>query len=223
MFTVGEATSKSIGQLGFTCIGEESGNADNLSTVIINDYKSRCAARANQEMSSATDTNNASGQKKDNELPSVYLFLSGDNRRPVLPNHLNSANIPFYELVVYSIQGSSKVFEKSLEECLGELVNSHNNNVNNSNIADNSFAPLKWIVFFSPSGVDSALAVCKSSFTNFSIPWESTRIAAIGKTTQQHLENNEAHLQSVHAVASQPNAKSLCESILQYDRANNRL
>lgn len=106
------------------------------------------------------------------------LFLSGNRRRDTVPDGLRAAGIPFEEQVVYETQTRTDIRLPDADKD-------------------------RWIVFFSPSGVEAiqhsdagSLAAC--------------RCAAIGPTTADALRS--AGL-SVEAVAGTPSPEGLVAAI----------
>jgi uroporphyrinogen-III synthase len=85
------------------------------------------------------------------------LFLCGDRRRDTVPDRLRAAGVAFDEFVVYRTLGAAEELAEAMEERRPE-----------------------WLVFFSPSGVETAEALAGPS-------WNRTRKAAIGPTTAEAL------------------------------------
>jgi uroporphyrinogen-III synthase len=110
------------------------------------------------------------------ERQGPVLFLCGNRRRDVLPRALRKAGVDVEELVVYR-----------------------------TDIAPPERPPddAKWAVFFSPSGVEAALA-------SPDFPWNSLRTAAIGPATAEalHLSNHPPS-----AVASEPSPEGLVAAL----------
>ncbi len=107
------------------------------------------------------------------------LFLCGDRRRDALPDRLCAAAVPVEELVVYRT-----IPEPAALEGLAA-------------------SPPAWVAFFSPSGVEAALAA--SGF-----PWERIARAAIGPTTAAALRDA-GH--PAAAVAAEPTPAALVSAI----------
>ncbi len=110
------------------------------------------------------------------------LFLCGDRRRDVLPDRLRAAAVPFEELVVY----------RTLPEAgaLGGLA----------------ACPPDWVAFFSPSGVEAALAAP-------GFPWNRVSRAAIGPTTAAALR---AAGHPAAAVAAEPTPDALAAAVSRH-------
>ncbi|KAI9103280.1 tetrapyrrole biosynthesis, uroporphyrinogen III synthase [Phlyctochytrium arcticum] len=113
------------------------------------------------------------------------LFLAGDKARDVLPTQLHNADIALQKLIVYATE-PSPTFAHDLAR------------------ATASEDP-RWIVFFSPSGVDVALTELKQQKW-----WDSVSVASIGPTTTDHLLQLDV---AVDAQAADPDAISLREAI----------
>lgn len=109
------------------------------------------------------------------------LFLCGNRRRDELPDLLSTEQIPFEELCVYETRLNAPE-DLSLPD-----------------IPD-------WVVFFSPSGVESI----KQSR---GVDWKVVRKAAIGKTTSAAMEQNGW---AVDVVAPEPSADALLREILSF-------
>ncbi|RKO84618.1 tetrapyrrole biosynthesis, uroporphyrinogen III synthase, partial [Blyttiomyces helicus] len=90
-YVVGPATAKAARRLNFTPIGESTGTADALASLIIASYPSTSPP---------------------------LLFLAGDKRRDVLPTRLAEARVPFQELQSYETRPSSR-FRADLEAEVG--------------------------------------------------------------------------------------------------------
>jgi uroporphyrinogen-III synthase len=85
------------------------------------------------------------------------LFLCGDRRRDTLPDRLRAAAVTFDELVVYRTMGDAEELAEAIEQQRPD-----------------------WLVFFSPSGVETAEALAGTG-------WNRIRKAAIGPTTAEAL------------------------------------
>ncbi|KAI7863478.1 tetrapyrrole biosynthesis, uroporphyrinogen III synthase [Spinellus fusiger] len=115
------------------------------------------------------------------------LFLAGDKRRDLLPVEMTKANVVMEEVCVYATCEHPKLRAHldSLEAPCGE----------------------DWSVYFSPSGVDYVLQA--ASFNT-----ATTKIAAIGTTTAEHLRERGFR---VDVVADRPDAVHLVQAIHHYD------
>ncbi|PRP85760.1 uroporphyrinogen-III synthase [Planoprotostelium fungivorum] len=107
------------------------------------------------------------------------LFLCGNKRREELPRHLHHKNVHFSELIVYQTESSAEA-SKDMDEIFRGQDG-------------------RWIVFFSPSGVD---------------------IACLGPTTGEALESHRERLgiSCTIVVSSKPNAPSLMEEITSHQK-----
>lgn len=160
------------------------------------------------------------------------LFLCGNRRRDDLPNLLHQHNIPLQEMIVYQTEyyNTSLGSESSNPpEDLSHLVN----------------PPIEpsWIVFFSPSGVEALeeTILLRSSIDNnnnnnnnrinlYKEWFKTVKIGAIGQTTASAIreifgfDHSSSSTSSCipHAIATKPNAISLMEAILLYERQQTR-
>lgn len=107
-----------------------------------------------------------------------WLFVCGNLRRDVLPGRLRDAGVPFEELEVYDTLYRDDL---ALEQMM---------------------AP-DWVVFFSPSGVETVLPQWPTS-------WQAVKKAAIGTTTADAI--TEAGWQ-VDAIADKPEPQSLLAAV----------
>ena len=113
------------------------------------------------------------------------LFLSGNRRREALPEALRAAEVSFDELTVYETHARSDLHLPAPEDA-------------------------RWLVFFSPSGLDAVRQAGDVGVGGY-------RIAAIGPTTAQALEA-EGH--SVEAVAEEPSPEGLVTALRKAERAS---
>jgi uroporphyrinogen-III synthase len=120
------------------------------------------------------------------------LFLVGDKRRDILPDFLKSNSISFSEILVYETM-PGLTFAKEYQRWKEKYLKDQEKKL--------EFAI--WISLFSPSGIDIALPHIQSDLS-------SIKIASIGPTTSEHLEN--LGLQ-VHAQAESPTLESLVQAI----------
>jgi uroporphyrinogen-III synthase len=121
------------------------------------------------------------------------LFLCGKEKRPELPRILKAANIPFEELITY-------------ETCTRPDVDKEV--AANLNDARGIKGP-KWIVFFSPSGVNALSEVLRSYLDD--CPGDF-KIAAIGSTTAAELRRIFSDIEVT--VPKNPSSESLLAEIL---------
>ncbi|RUS21923.1 tetrapyrrole biosynthesis, uroporphyrinogen III synthase [Endogone sp. FLAS-F59071] len=126
------------------------------------------------------------------------LFLAGDKRRDVLPAKLADAGVRLDEITTYRTQPVAR-FEEALRRC----VEVH--------------GKFDWVVFFSPSGVDVAMAdLEKLEF------WGMVRVAAIGPTTGDHIAVREKGSGEAHVVAERPEAESVASGITKFDQGQGK-
>lgn len=109
------------------------------------------------------------------------LFLCGDRRRDGLPDRLRVAAVPFDECVVYRTLITPPVFGGAALD-----------------LPD-------WVAFFSPSGVEAALAAP-------GFPWNSVSCASIGPTTADALC---AAGHPPDAIAARPTPNHLATAVAQ--------
>ncbi|KAJ3250585.1 hypothetical protein HDU77_006495 [Chytriomyces hyalinus] len=114
------------------------------------------------------------------------LFLSGDKSLNILQERLKEAGISLDSIMVYTT-GANPQFRCQYEAAAVRLG-----------------TRLKWIVFFSPSGVDF--------FLEAGLSVGQCSVASIGKTTSACLIERGI---PVHAEAARPNAQSLLEAIVK--------
>lgn len=115
------------------------------------------------------------------------LILTGDKTAENLTAGLTEKNIPSQLLQIYSTYPNPNL-KATLEVAQNKVVHKFD-----------------WIVFFSPFGVDLALPALKESPN-----WEISKIAAIGKATEAHLESQDVE---VDIVPDNPTPDSLVEAI----------
>lgn len=124
--------------------------------------------------------------------PESLLFLAGDKRRDVLPTKLADPGVRLDEITTYRTQPVAR-FEEALRQCI------------------EVHGGFDWVVFFSPSGVDVAMAdLEKLEF------WEMVRVAAIGPTTGNHIAIREGGSGEAHVVAERPEAGSVVSGIVKF-------
>jgi uroporphyrinogen-III synthase len=121
-----------------------------------------------------------------------------------LPTALLQAEVPFSELCVYETVAQPPEGGKKGS---GESNNGGFTEISRPSSPD-------WVVFFSPSGVDSFLQTYPYTEQESCI-WRSIKLAAIGETTAADMVSRAAWL-APHVVAAAPNAASLLDSISSY-------
>jgi uroporphyrinogen-III synthase len=128
---------------------------------------------------------------KDNIKGKPLLFLCGNLRRDELILQLQSQAIAIEELIVYETKGSNKELEEVLKSPQEPM----------------------WIVFFSPSGVQTFLkeSETKPQLSLLISGEKNCKIAAIGPTTA--LEFQKIFGRSSDIVSEAPNATSLVSAI----------
>ncbi|KAJ1976039.1 uroporphyrinogen-III synthase [Dimargaris verticillata] len=223
LFVVGENTARAAQSLfGANQIvqGQNTGNAVQLADHIgqyIRNYNSTncethnpvqaCGQRLPPPLPVVTEqchTMLRSHSHLDHLAPSL-LFFSSAIRRPTLVNRLSDQGVAVTELPVYTIQPRATV-QADLEAALTR---------SDQSAIKTTHPPYDWVVFFSPSGVDAALPTianyqCREWFKNL-------RVAAIGPTTAQHLQDRYGI--SPQVIASCPTAPQLVEEMAQVERA----
>jgi uroporphyrinogen-III synthase len=112
------------------------------------------------------------------------LFLCGNLRRDDLPAILHSHGVPMEEITVYETKFTTDGKQQQQQQP-------------------------DWIVFFSPSGVNSMLTKFEPSHDI----WKRARKAAIGQTTKAAIEMI-PELGKVDAVAPKPSPQDLLQAIL---------
>lgn len=167
IFVVGRKTEASLSDCGATIMGASAGSASALVPIIV-DYLQSTASSAN--LPSAADTSSTSSDSASG-LP--VLFIRGENALDTIPKSLAEAGIPCEELTVYrSIPAAADELECSWRKCLSA---GHCCADGGDDVSDNSSATAQrtdkistlnqWqpsvLVFFSPSGFDTALS-CSS-------------------------------------------------------------
>ena len=119
-------------------------------------------------------------------LDRPLLFLCGDRRRDTLPDRLEAACVALEELVVYRTIGDAGAFVHAVEQ-----------------------RP-DWVVFFSPSGVETADVLAGPS-------WNRILKAAIGPTTAEALRDAG---RTPAAVADAPTPEALADALLHAHRSS---
>ncbi|KNC99886.1 uroporphyrinogen-III synthase HEM4 [Spizellomyces punctatus DAOM BR117] len=123
------------------------------------------------------------------------LFLAGDKARDVLPQRLSAANIPLEKVMVYRT-GPLPDFEAVLAAQIAGCSRD---------------TDIDWVVFFSPSGVDVALASLREMTW-----WSKVRCASIGPTTSRRLQDEQV---KVSAEAGTPCPEALLAAVLQTSKS----
>lgn len=174
IYVVGPATARGVQALGLPCpvVGEQTGNGEALARFIFEYH-----ATLSREVT------HLNGRK----LP--LLFLVGDQRRDIIPKTLQAEDlaparqIPVIEVIVYET-GEMATFEQDFTELVRQTRRAR--------------VKEQWVVVFSPQGCEAmllSLGWLEESNGRFnearrevmSGPLQ-TRIATIGPTTEDHLE-----------------------------------
>jgi len=132
---------------------------------------------------------NSTNDKKIN-----LLFLCGNKRRDELIHGLTELHINAKELVVYNTN-----LTPSASEIVDRIMSS----------------PPDWVVFFSPSSLESSSQVLPFSDS----AWAGVRYAAFGPTTAAAVEGKFGH---VEAVPQTPQADALVQAIVLYDSQSHK-
>ncbi|EKM52818.1 uncharacterized protein PHACADRAFT_149738 [Phanerochaete carnosa HHB-10118-sp] len=133
--------------------------------------------------------------------PRKFLYLTGDKNRDVLPNILRDGGMELQSLQVYATQGSTH-FTSDLENVISSAPSEYKD---------------WWIVFFAPSAAEFVTPILRKHFAipNAESESFSTKIAAIGPTTQDFLRNK---LQvRVDVVAPRPSPEALVGDVQAFD------
>ncbi|GJE95575.1 tetrapyrrole biosynthesis uroporphyrinogen III synthase [Phanerochaete sordida] len=140
------------------------------------------------------------------DSPRRLLYLTGDKNRDVLPGILRDGGVELQSLQVYATQGSSQ-FASDLEKAMASVPSERKD---------------WWIVFFAPSAAEFVTPILRKHFT---IPDAdstsfSTKIAAIGPTTQEFLANKLRI--RVDVVAPKPSPDALVSGLRAFDSEKER-
>jgi uroporphyrinogen-III synthase len=193
LYVVGPATARGLRALELQCpiLGEESGNGDVLSTFILEHYNSLHPGRANPPI----------------------LFLVGDKRRDIIPNALQSADLP--------IDRRSRVDEVVVYET-GEMMSfsSHFTALWQKYVENGS--SLQWVVVFSPTGCKAMLQSLglldeNTGRTKSTAPRNGILVATIGPTTRDYLVKEFGF--SPDVCAEKPSPEGIASGIQAFDKA----
>ncbi|KJE90516.1 hypothetical protein CAOG_01826 [Capsaspora owczarzaki ATCC 30864] len=200
---VGEATAQEIVKLGFEAQASESGTGEALAHAIT----ARFGVANNATVTPAPGVGLSSTPAPIRNLP--LLFPCGEKRHDAIPKALAAAGIPLSEIVVYQTSGNQDLFQTGLRATLDQRIDQ---------------ADGVWFVFFSPSGVDTALSSSLSLVQSLGV-LHLLRFAAIGPTTASHLArqlqtfpdpSHPGACFAVSATAPAPNADSLLVAMSQW-------
>lgn len=136
-FVVGETTAEKAAQdLDLDCSGKETGNANNLADILLQDK---------------------------NKYDKPFLFPHGNLKTDILKNRIQS-ELSLHEICMYDTIPNPRVEEelKSVTNCYTSIP--------------------EYVVFFSPSGVNSTLSYLKEMNINL------MKLVAIGPTTEAAME-----------------------------------
>lgn len=120
------------------------------------------------------------------ELPDLahhVVFFTGVIRKNIIPVKLTKHGVTVEEVVIYKTEPKDGIEESFLSNCQEKL---------------------DWVVFFSPQGTESIVGHCQNL---------KVKIASIGPTTQEYLEENGI---TAHVVAPKPTAASLYNSLIEW-------
>lgn len=180
VYAVGPRTASDLEALGFEPRGESSGSAEALVARIISDEKAR---------------------GRPFEAP--LLFVSGTRSRRTVPDGLREADIACEEIQVYDTRarGRHQADTQAREDHQGETRarGAHQEMIQDLRAARDA----DWLVFFSPSGVQSVLDLEE-------IDVSERRCAAIGPTTAAALQERGI---DPAAVADEPAPQALVRAI----------
>lgn len=209
-YCVGPATARSLLSLGsHTSLvpypsmvrgADETGNAERLSDYIITDIQKRTELKVGQNCT--THKESEDGSSPLSSLPLLYLV--GDKTGVVLTTKLAAAAVPFEMLHVYDTF-PSPTFEEDFKRVVSSVLASAKKH--------HEQEPLRWIVFFSPSGAEQAIDLLKDPHHK---ELGAVRTAVIGPTTRDFLIRSGW---DCHAMAESPNPESLLRAIQAYDSA----
>jgi uroporphyrinogen-III synthase len=197
VYVVGDSTYNVVHALLGTdediIVGRDTGNGDKLAALILQHYNER-----HEKL--------GGGPKK------PLLFITGDNHRDIIPNTLQSPNLPqdqrieVEELAVYQT-APNPTFPSTLRAILPNF---------------NPASTHLWLVVFSPAniaGMFEGLDMLSDDGTAIApgkdLP-KGMRIAAIGPTTRDALLNRWGI--SPHAVADMPTPKALAAAVHEFGK-----
>ena len=200
VFALGHATADKVSAaLGTECSGRGGKNATALGQHILATMRQAPAPAQGATPAVAVATGAAATTPPTAGAPLPLLYLAGDNSRPELPALLAGGTgpaVPFEKHVVYS---TNPVPDVGLR--VRAFVERH---------------PGTCVAFFSPSGVDAALAplLRRPAAAAGSGSGGGGRLsfstAAIGKTTASAFDK---YAERVGAVAAQPSPQGLAEAV----------
>lgn len=194
LYAVGPATARGLRALNLSCpvLGEETGNGEALSSFILEHYNSRYQ-----------------GARK----PRI-LFLVGEKRRDIIPNTLQSAELPrekrseVRELVVYET-GEMRSFKANFSDTWKRHT------------AEGKTQ--QWVVVFSPTGCQAMLesldlVEADTGRAKPDITPRGVKIATIGPTTRDYLVKEFNFTPDV--CAAKPSPEGIAEGIREYNVRN---
>lgn len=201
LYVVGPATANGVKVLGLPCpvYGAHTGNGDALADFILEWH-----------MTLPRDVTHLDGRK----LP--LLFLTGEQRRDIIPKTLQSEDLPYHEqimvveVIVYET-GEMATFEEDFTTLIRE--------------AKAAKVKEQWVVVFSPQGCEamlSGLGWLNEKDGNFNERLKEvvsgpmkTRIATIGPTTRDYLKQEFGFNPDV--CASKPSPEGVGQGIQEFE------
>lgn len=187
---------------------------------LLGEYIVKNCSNANESAYALTSTSStSSNQTSSSEAVTTgrrkpFLYLTGNLHRKELTHELDNANIPFEEIQVYDTELNPN-FHNEMIQLLQTIPSKQ----------------LRWMVFFSPSGVNAFDGFLRPHNQKKKDPGpeedrietindcllEEVRYAAIGETTAGLMK--EKHW-VVSAIAKKPTAGALVDALLQADDAD---
>jgi uroporphyrinogen-III synthase len=187
LYVVGSATARGLRSLNLCCpiLGEHTGNGEALAAFMLEHYN---------------------GIFPGPDKPPL-LFLVGDKRRDIIPKTLQAAELgaerrcKVDELVIYET-GEMQSFKDDFS-----VIWRQNRDAG---------CELQWIVVFSPSGCQAMLASlglldAKTGRVDASADGRNIKIATIGPTTRDYLQDEFGYLPDV--CAEKPSPEGIAEGI----------